>query len=130
MYVAIDEVLGLERRGIVALDSKQIVMAGKLPILHGDEYGGLSTAVNPARGLFLKTHTWSACAHYHKTSEHSERDVNGTVLTTWSFACLCDLSPDYRPYSSWNHGVALVNVEKNGAFEVVNRRILSKGQVV
>ena len=127
--MAFDVVLGLEYRNIEMLQYKQIVMAGKLPILHGDEYK-ISTAVNPARGLFLKAQSWAACAHFHRTSEHTERRIDGTLLTTWSMGCLCDLSPDYNPYGAWNWGFMLVNVEKDGNFEVENRRILPNGKVV
>ena len=126
---AFDVVLGLEHRGIEMLEYKQIVMAGKLPILHGDEYR-MSTAVNPARGLFLKTNSWALCSHFHRTSEHSERNIQGQLLTTWSTGCLCNLSPDYQPSGNWNHGFALVAVEKDGNFEVENRRILPNGKVV
>jgi predicted phosphodiesterase len=127
---AIDAVLGLEHRGIEFLDYKQIVMAGKLPVLHGDEFNMISRAVNPARGLFLKAKSYSLCGHCHTTSEHTERNISGTLLTTWSTGCLCDLSPDYNPYGNWNHGFALINVEKGGAFEVTNKRILPNGCVV
>lgn len=126
-----DEVLGLEQRGIEYLDYYQLVMAGKLPILHGHEVRRMATAVNPARGLFMRFKSWGMCGHCHKTSEHTERDIRGTILTTWSVGCLCDLSPDYDMYAnSWNHGFALVNVEKNGDFEVENRRILPNGKIV
>lgn len=128
--LAMDTVLGLGYRKIEFLDYKQIVMAGKLPILHGDEIRGISTPVNPARGLALKAKTWAACAHFHRTSEHSTRDLNGKLLTTWSFGCLCDISPDYSPYNDWNWGFGLVNVEKDGNFEVSNRRVLPNGVVV
>jgi len=41
------------------------------------------------------------------------------------------MHPDYAPYgTNWNWGFAIVNVEKNGNFEVVNRRILPNGKVV
>jgi hypothetical protein len=126
--LAMDTVLGLEYRGIEFLQYKQIVMAGKLPILHGDELR-ISTAVNPARGLFLKAKSWAMCSHFHSTSEHTARDINGKILTTWSTGCLCDLSPDYQPYGEWNFGFALVNVEKNGDFTVENRRILPSGTI-
>jgi hypothetical protein len=128
---AVDSVLGLELRGIEFLDYFQIVMAGKLPIIHGHEVRSVSRSVNPARGLFLKTKSWAACSHCHSTSEHTSTDINGTLLTTWSFGCLCDLHPDYAPIGNdWNWGFALVNVEKNGSFEVVNKRILPNGRVV
>jgi len=126
---AVDNILGLEHRGIEFLDYHQKVMAGKLPILHGHEMR-ISSPVNPARGLALKAKTWAMCAHFHRTSEHPSTNLQGTLLTTWSIGCLCDLSPDYSPYSNdWNWGFALVNVEKNGNFEVINKRILPNGQV-
>src|SRR5574343_300047 len=71
-------------------------MAGKLPILHGHEVRRMAMAVNPARGLFMRLKSWGMCGHCHKTSEHTERDIRGTILTTWSVGCLCDLSPVYR----------------------------------
>lgn len=126
-----DKVLDLEARGYEYLDYFQLVYAGKLPILHGHEVPRITSAINPARGLFLKTKMWSMCGHCHKTSEHPERDLQGKLLTTWSVGCLCDLSPDYNPYANgWNWGFALVNVEKNGDFEVRNCRILPSGKVV
>ena len=128
---AVDDVLGLEYRGIEFLDYHQIVMAGKLPIIHGHELQAISRAVNPARGLFLRTKSWAACSHCHTTSEHTSKNIQGQLLTTWSFGALCDLSPDYNPFGNdWNWGIALVNVEKNGDFEVVNKRILGSGKIV
>lgn len=129
--VAMESALGLEERGIEFLDYFQLVYAGLLPILHGHEVMNLSRMINPARGLFLRTKTFAACSHCHTTSQHSEKMLDGTLLTTWSFGCLSDLSPDYCPYgNSWNWGFGLVNVEKNDDFEVINRRILPSGSVV
>ena len=128
---AMDTILGLESRGIEFLDYYQVVKAGKLPILHGHELGRIDRSVNPARGLFLKAKSWAMCGHCHTTSEHSTRNIKGELLTTWSIGCLSDLSPDFNPYAyDWNHGFALVNVEKNGGFVVENRRILPNGNVV
>lgn len=128
---AMDAVLGLEARGIEFLDYHQLVMAGKLPILHGHEVRVISRAVNPARGLFLKTKSWAMCGHSHTTSEHTERSIRGTILTCWSVGCLCDLSPDYHAYgNNWNWGVAIVDAMANGDFTVDNRRILPNGAVV
>jgi hypothetical protein len=131
MIAAVDAALGLEYRGIEFLDYRQLVMAGKLPILHGHEVQSIARSVNPARGLFLRTKSWAMCAHCHSTSEHTENNIMDVLLTTWSVGCLCDLHPDYAPYGAkWNWGFAMVNVEKNGNFEVVNRRILPSGEVV
>lgn len=127
---AMETMLGFEERNIEFLDYNQKVMAGELPIIHGHEYPAISKAVNAARGLFLKTKTFAACSHCHATSEHSSRDINDVMLTTWSFGCLCDVHPDWNPFSDWNWGCALINVEKDGFFEVENRRILHNGKVV
>jgi hypothetical protein len=127
--IAFDTVLALEQRKIKRLDYDQIVLAGKLPIIHGDK-PKVSTVVNPARGLLLKTQSWAMCMHYHRTSEQPGKNLMGTLLTCWSVGCLCDLSPDYNPYgNNWNHGFAIVEVENNGSFEVHNKRILPSFKV-
>jgi len=123
---AMETVLGFEERGIEFLDYFQVVMAGKLPIIHGHEIKHISKAVNPARGLYLKAKTFAACSHCHSTSMHTPKNILGELLTTWSFGCLCHLEPDYNPLGNdWNWGFGIVNVEKDGNFEVVNRRILT-----
>ena len=125
-----ETLLGFEERGIEFLDYYQKVKAGKLPIIHGHEVRAISRAVNPARGLFLKAKTFCACSHCHSTSEHTPKNIEGEILTTWSFGCLCHLEPDWNPYGNdWNWGFAILNVEKNGDFEVINRRILPNGMV-
>jgi len=126
-----ETILGFEERGIEFLDYYQKVMAGKLPIFHGHEFRNITMAVNAARGLFLKTHSFAAISHCHTTSMHPGTNVNREALTTWSFGCLCDLSPDYNPFGNqWNWGFAIIEIEKNGDFFVNNRRILPSGDVV
>ena len=128
---AMESVLQLEARDIDFLDYKQIVQAGKLPIFHGDELKGTYSPVSAARGLFNKTHTFAVTSHFHQTSEFSTTSARNELLTTWSTGCLCDLRPDYNPWGNrWNWGFALVNVEKNGSFEFINKRILPSGKVV
>ncbi|GAF79710.1 unnamed protein product [marine sediment metagenome] len=128
---AMETVIGYEERGIEFLDYHQIVMAGKLPVIHGHEVCNINRMVNPARGLFLRAKTFAACSHCHSTSEHTPKDIHGEILTTWSFGCLCDLNPDFNPFGNdWNWGFAIINIEKSGDFEVINRRILPNGKVV
>ena len=129
--LAFDVVLGLNARKIEFLQYKQKVLAGKLPIFHGDEFRTLSRTVNPARGLFLKAKSWAMCSHCHTTSMHTSTNIDDALLTTWSVGCLCDLHPDWNPFcNDWNWGFAIVSVEKHGGFEVENRRILQSGKVV
>lgn len=128
---AMENVMGFEERGIEFLDYHQMVMAGKLPIIHGHEVRAIDRSVNPARGLFLRTKTFSACSHCHTTSQHTSKNIHGDMLTTWSFGCLCDLQPDYNPFGNdWNWGFGIINIEKDENFEVINRRILNNGKVV
>ena len=127
---AMESLLDFESRDIEFLDYFQMVMAGKLPILHGHEIRQISRAVNPARGLALKAKTWAACSHFHTTSEHTGTNLLGAYLTTWSFGCLCDLKPEYCKYGNdWNHGFATIDIDKKGGFGVRNLRIMPSGEV-
>lgn len=127
---AMETMIGFEERKIEFLDYFQVVMAGKLPVLHGHEIAHITKTVNPARGLFLRAKSFAACSHCHTTSEHTTRDISGNVITTWSFGCLSDLAPDYNPFGNdWNWGFGLINVEKGGSFEVENRRIMPTGKL-
>ena len=111
--------------GVVNIPDKRIIKAGKLSILHGHEFGNSTfSPVNPARGYYLRAKRSMIAGHYHRTSEHSEKDLSGEVTTTWSTGCLCDLSPEYRPFNSWNSGAAMVYIHDEGKYEVDNFRII------
>lgn len=121
----LETILGFDVRGIEFLEYFQIVMAGELPVLHGHEVSNIQRSVNPARGLFQRTKTFALCGHCHTTSQHTERDLLGHLISTWSVGCLCNLEPEYRPYgNNWNWGFAIVTIDDKGKFEVANMRIL------
>lgn len=113
-----------DKSKIEFLHHLRAVNIGTLLVLHGHEYRfAISNPVNPARGLFLRTKVTSMCSHFHQRSEHSERDGNGKLITTWSTGCLCQISPDYASRNNWSHGFAVV--ELNGKeFDVQNLRII------
>jgi hypothetical protein len=126
---AMESVMNFEGRKIEFLDFKQKINAGGLSILHGDEIA-ISAAVNPARGLFLKSKVSALCGHYHRSSEHTEANLHGQVVTCWSIGCMCNLSPDYAPYNNWSWGTGLISVgSKGNGFEVESRRILPSGKL-
>jgi hypothetical protein len=126
-----ETIMGFEARGIEYLDYFQLVKMGKLTALHGHEVPNLQSAVSPARGLFLKTHNISICGHAHRTSFHPERDINDRMIGCWTVGCLSNLHPDFRPYgNNWNHGFAVIDLEKDGSFYVRNYRILNNGKDV
>ena len=113
-----------KRANVEVISDKRIIKAGKLNILHGHEFsGGVFSPVNIARGLFLKAKVNAMQGHNHQTSEHSERDLEGKITTTWSLGCLSELHPQYMPINKWNHGFSTIEIEDDGTFEVKNKRI-------
>lgn len=129
-----DELLSWEtithakKYGHKIVTNKRIIKAGKLNIGHGHEFGkSIFSPVNPARGFYLRAKSSFIGGHYHQTSEHVERDLNGGITGCWSTGCLCDLNPAYMPINRWNLGFAAVEVDDD--FTVYNKKILN-GRVV
>lgn len=115
----------IERRvgKIDVIEDKRIVKVGGLNIAHGHEFpSGIASPVNIARGFYLRAKTSVLGGHHHRTSEHTEQDMNGKIITTWSVGCLSELHPAYMPINSWNHGVAFVEMDGKEFF-VHNKRI-------
>jgi predicted phosphodiesterase len=121
----IEQVLWCQRFGIEVVGDRRVIRAGKLNLIHGHEYRfSISNPVNPARGFFLRAKTHCLGSHLHQSSQHSEKNLEGSVVSTWSTGCACDLNPDYSPINNWNHGFAVVEVTKGGIFQVENKRII------
>lgn len=121
----IDKVLWCSKFGIEVVGERRVIRAGKLNVIHGHEYRfGISSPVNPARGFFLRAKTHCLGSHLHQTSQHSEKNLEESVVSTWSTGCLCVLHADYSPINNWNHGFATVEVTKGGVFQVENKRII------
>lgn len=119
------KLLKLSDLGIEWLGEKRPMRLGKLFIIHGHEFRCVfSNPVNPARGLFLRAKLSAICGHFHQSSQHSEKDLGGKVVSTWSTGALCDLRPEYMPLNNWCHGAAHVEVDQKGAFQVENFRII------
>ena len=120
-----DRVMRCPENGIEVVKDKQPIALGKLLTIHGHEYRSpFQNPVNPARGLFLKAKVSALAGHLHQSSSHSEKDLADKVVTCWSTGCCCNLRPDYSPINKWNHGAALVELSKDGAFQVENFRVL------
>lgn len=116
-------------KGIEVIGGKTIIQAGGLNILHGHEFGGsVFSPVNIARGLYLKGKVSAIQGHNHQVSEHTEPDMNGRIVTTWSQGCLCELHPEYLPINKWSHGFALLDIDGED-FQVRNKRIW-KGKIL
>jgi hypothetical protein len=132
--VGVDEfdlsnLLQARAKGITVIGGKTIIQAGGLNILHGHEFGqSVFSPVNIARGLYMKGKVSAIQGHNHQVSEHTEPDMNGRIVTTWSQGCLCELHPEYLPINKWAHGFAIVDLDKDD-FQVRNKRIW-KGKIL
>lgn len=121
--------LKLSEFNIEYIAGRTKAIIGKLSVFHGHEFGStVFSPVNVARGLYMRAKANAICGHSHQTSEHTERDVNDKMITTWSVGCLCELSPDFSPYNKWNHGFAFIKTDGNN-FHVQNIRIY-KGNII
>jgi predicted phosphodiesterase len=128
--MGIDVWLRLHNHDITLVQDQRIVMLGELPVLHGHELPrGISSPVNPARGAFMRTKHTVLIGHQHQTSGHCEPDMFQAETFCWSAGCLCHLTPEFSRINRWNWGFAIVEVEKDGQFDVRNLRITSDGVV-
>jgi predicted phosphodiesterase len=124
-----ENLLGLDKLNIEVVKDKRPVRLGSLNVVHGHEYTfNISNPVNPARGLYNRAYAYALCGHFHQKSEHSENNIEGKSITTWSTGCLCGLRPAWLPFNKWCHGFAFVEVYSSGKFSVSNHKI-SDGKI-
>jgi len=125
--ISLESLLRLEEYRIIPVN-REMINLGKLTVLHGHELGeSVFSPVNPARGMFLKAKASTIVGHYHQVSHHSESNLRGEQVGVWSMGCLCNLSPDYRPYAftKWANGFAYVTVNEDLSFHVENFKIIN-----
>lgn len=130
-YFTLQERLHLTDHKIEWIPENRYLLAGKLSIVHGHHLvKGVFAPVNAARGVYLKAKKSVMIGHVHVTSEHTETDLHGDIITCWSTGCNCTLTPDYSPMGGKAcHGFAHVTTERNGDFNVENFRI-HKGKLL
>ena len=112
------------------IKDKRIVVINGLPYIHGHEFGrGVFSPVNAARGLFMQAKHSAVKGDCHTTSEHTEPDIMGKIMTTYSIGSLCELNPKWLPLNKWNHGVAVQHNRGENQYHLENRRIY-KGTLI
>jgi hypothetical protein len=120
-------------RGFEYVGPLQLILAGKLLVVHGHEIKMNSPGVNAARTLWLRAKTTALTHHLHTTCMHTEKSLgyNAKTHMCWSVGCLSDLQPDYNPHSNkYNLGFAVQQLKPDGNFRIDNKRILKSGEVV
>jgi len=109
---------------------RRIVVNNGLPYVHGHEFGRtIFSPVNAARGLFMQAKHSAVKGDCHTTSEHTEPDIFGKIMTTYSVGALCGLTPQWLPLNKWNHGVAIQHNSEQGIYSLENKRIY-KGKIL
>jgi predicted phosphodiesterase len=128
--LSLPSLLHFAKHGIEHVGERQVMMLGKLHVLHGHEYTfAISNPVNPARGLFLRAKGNSICSHFHQKSEHIESTIDGSQIGCWSIGCACGLKPYWFRLNKWANGFAMVSVSGDGTFSVRNYQVLD-GKIV
>lgn len=123
--LTIPSLLEFRQHNIEYVTDRRLIQLGNLYLVHGHEYRPAITApVNPARGLFIRAKACAMTSHFHQVSEHHEPTIAGKPLGTWSIGCACELSPLYMPLNKWQHGFALVKLDRGGSFSVRNLRVI------
>lgn len=118
-----------KRADCEVIKDKRIVLINGLPYIHGHEYGrGVFSPVNAARGLYMQTKHSAVKGDCHTTSEHTEPDIMGKIMTTYSIGALCGLTPQWLPLNKWNHGCAM-HYNSNDSYSLENKRIY-KGKIL
>ena len=112
--------------GVELIEDRRILRIGGLHLIHGHEFGRMfGDPVNPARGIYNRGKAHCLCAHWHRTSQHSETSMDGKTISCWSVGCVCDLHPEYMPINKWNHGFAIVeNLGGDDEFLVHNHTVV------
>lgn len=119
----LDVLLKLREKGVTCIENKQLVVAGKLHMIHGNEYKG-GGGINVARTLWLRAGDNVIAGDKHKTQSGLKTNIDKSVTGTWSVGCLCELNPDYLPFNEWNLGFAHITIESDGKFAVDNKQII------
>lgn len=120
--------LKLNEIGVHWIPNMQLSYFGKLAVIHGNEIKG-SGGVMVSRTMYLKAGESVIAGDKHKTNEYTKMTIGGSMIGTWSVACMCELNPEYLPMGNdWNLGFAFIEIKDNGEFIVHNKRI-HKGKI-
>ena len=121
--------LEFRKWGIEEVSGRQRMKAGKnLTIIHGHEIFGSAAPVNFARTLQTNLGVCAIAGHRHQTSQHCFKTADDKYVHCWSLGCLCDMRPEYATFNKWNHGFAMMDLDKDD-FIIENKRII-KGNIV
>lgn len=130
--IDVESLLGLDKIGWKYVinrnlleEGEQVFKLGKLHIIHGHEIKVSYSVVNLARTYYLRTHVNTLVAHHHQSQEYLVRKLNHQHEGGWAVGTLSLLSPEFSPANNWNHGFAIIRIDKDGDFTVENKKIIN-----
>lgn len=120
--ISVETELKLGQFGVEYIKDKRSARLGNLGLYHGHEFPGGGGA-NPAKWLYGKTHSDSACGHLHRTDSHQHRNAIGEVVSVWTIGCCCILNPRWMPFNGWNNGAAFTELYNDYRYTFDNLQI-------
>lgn len=118
-----EERFDLDNIGVRYMRRNEMLRAGELIIIHGDEMFGGVGGVNPARLAFMKTLSCVLTSHFHRASEHTEPTLDGRTLVSFSLGCMCSIHPDYALINKWGWGFGILDTDGKN-FDFRNKNIV------
>lgn len=127
-----ENLLGLKEKGWKYHKYGAYVPFGKLNLYHGGHY----TGVNHARAHALNLSASVMYGHTHDAQSAKIQKLGG-YHGAWSIGCLCKMNKPFlkgRP-TNWQHGFAIVYLERNGNFhvnyiDIVNGKCFVHGKLI
>lgn len=114
----LEDYIPVNELNVIVVRDKRRIVAGDLNILHGHEYGVGRGAVNAARTMFLRAKSNTLVNHFHNSSSHKGRTLDGEIIRTWSMGSMCS-QQDYNPYGDQDNSFGYIQI-KNGVSYVTN----------
>lgn len=99
-----------EPRGYSDFVAAQVVLGGRLYVLHGHSIRTSGSVVNVARTVFHRTFVPMLIGHWHRTQHHEETSYDGSTSGCWVVGCLCYPRPHYDAGRIWGQGMAVVHL--------------------
>jgi hypothetical protein len=99
-----------EPRGYSDFVAAQVVLGGRLYVLHGHSIRTSGNVVNVARTVFHRTFVPMLIGHWHRTQHHEETSYDGSTSGCWVVGCLCYPRPHYDAGRIWGQGMAVVHL--------------------
>jgi len=103
---------------------KGVFKIGKLWFFHGHEINCKNSNIEYITNVVWKNvYDNFICGHWHRTQDKTWKSINNKYYGGYIAGCLCE-NLDYAPINNWNNGFAVVKFDRNGYYQVENKKII------